>query len=198
MQWPGNFAKVLNEMMVVVTETQKSLQFFQVFRFLPLSNGCDLARVHAYFTIANDIAKVLDVRLFKYALTFVEVELVLLQYLQDCMVQKLMGVLCLDEDEDVIEVDNDTSCTYQLVKNVVYESLECSRRVGKPKEHHHWFKKFQLCLEDSFPLIAFFNVYIVEAPSNVILGIPYYYTQTNTLTTTNHTRDSRRTRHMIL
>ena len=77
---------------------------------------------------------------------------------------------CLGEDEDVVEVDNDVSCMYQLIKNMIHKSLECSRGVGKPKEHDHWFEESLISPESCLPLITFLDPDVIITPSDIKFG----------------------------
>ena len=81
-----------------------------------------------------------------------------------------VGFLVWGEDEEVIHVDDKPPFHNHISEGVVHESLECSQRVGKSKEHDCWFKKPLVGDEGGFPLMAIFDVNIVIAPSDVELG----------------------------
>ena len=51
-----------------------------------------------------------------------------------------MGGLIWGEDEEIIHVDNEPSFSNHISKEVIYEILECGRRVVKTKEHDGGFE----------------------------------------------------------
>lgn len=58
------------------------------------------------------------------------------------------------EDKDVVEVDEDEPVQH-VVENIINQSLEHSRGVGKPKLHDLILVVTAGCVEDSLPLIPF-------------------------------------------
>jgi len=53
--------------------------------------------------------------------------------------------------------------TTQTLKreNIIYKTLENCRSIGKIKRHDCLFEKFIVDMEDSFPLIIFYNIHQV-------------------------------------
>ena len=81
-----------------------------------------------------------------------------------------MGTLCLGEDKDVIEVDNDTD-VQKVLEDVVHEPLKCSRGVGESKRHQKPLKGFISCMERGLPLIALRETYQVISMTEVDLSV---------------------------
>src|SRR5215471_7504034 len=76
----------------------------------------------------------------------------------------------LGKDEDIIQIDQNDSFSYQLPENIVHHRLEGGRTVGESKEHDQGLKKTMICPKSCFPLVSRFNANIIESPTNVKLG----------------------------
>ena len=69
----------------------------------------------------------------------------------------------------IVHIDAKPSWWYFFPEDVIHYGLEGHWQVHKSKKHDGRFKQSFAGLERSFPLISFFNVYIVVALSYVKL-----------------------------
>ena len=72
-------------------------------------------------------------------------------------------------DKEVIHVYDKPSFGNHVAERVVHESLEGSRGVGEPKEHHCGFEESFVGDKGCLPLVPVFDPYIVVSPANVKL-----------------------------
>src|SRR6266403_319644 len=72
-------------------------------------------------------------------------------------------------DKYIIHVDNDVTFSQVFTKEVVHHCLKCCGRVSKTKEHNLWFIKSSIRFECGFPLVTFFDSYVVVTPSHIKL-----------------------------
>ena len=70
-------------------------------------------------------------------------------------------------NEDVVHVDNHFACQDKVLKYGVHHRLESTGGIGESKEHNCWFKESSVCFESGFPLISFFDLYVIEPFSDV-------------------------------
>ena len=56
------------------------------------------------------------------------------------------------------------------MKEVIHESLEGGRGIGKMEEHYSWFEESFMSDESSIPLVSILNSDIVVSPLNVKFG----------------------------
>jgi hypothetical protein len=106
-QWGGNARIVGDEAMVVVTNAEERLQFFQCLGDGPGLNGLDLLGVGCDALIRDDVAKVGHGGFKELALGDLAIEFVLPQEGEDLPdVFTVFGVI-LAEDQNVINIHND-------------------------------------------------------------------------------------------
>ena len=76
---------------------------------------------------------------------------------------------CLCEDEDVVHVDDENVATNEVAEDVVHHVLERCRGVRETEEHDRRFEEAAVGDERRFPLVAFLDADVVEAPRTSIL-----------------------------
>ena len=81
-----------------------------------------------------------------------------------------MGFFVGGEDKEVVHVNDKPSFSDHVSEEVVHESLESCRRVGKSEEYYCWFKEAFVRDEGSFPLVAVLDANIIVPPANVKLS----------------------------
>src|SRR6266436_9490352 len=62
-------------------------------------------------------------------------------------------------------------------EDVIHHHLEGGQQVAQSKEHGEWLKESSVHGEGCLPLIPFFQLDIVEAPTEVQGGEPFHITQ---------------------
>ena len=70
-------------------------------------------------------------------------------------------------DEDVIQVDNYLACQDKVFKYGVHHRLEGTGGIGESEEHDGRFEESSVCFESGFPLVSFFDMYVIEPFSDV-------------------------------
>ena len=70
-------------------------------------------------------------------------------------------------DQDVIEVDTHPSFHDEVSEYVIHHRLEGGWAIGKSEKHHQGLKQPSVSLKCYLPLIAFLDLNIVVAPSNI-------------------------------
>jgi hypothetical protein len=73
-------------------------------------------------------------------------------------------------NQDVIEIDCYFSFSNQICEYGVHQCLESGGRVGEPEEHDVRFEKTLIGDEGHFSFIAFLNLDIMVAPTNIKLS----------------------------
>ncbi len=73
-------------------------------------------------------------------------------------------------DEDVIHVTYYLTTVNELMKDVIHHYLEHCRGVAQSEEHDSQFKQASIGLEHGLPLVALFDLDIVEPPAEVKHG----------------------------
>ncbi|KAG5336712.1 hypothetical protein C0989_012024 [Termitomyces sp. Mn162] len=116
------------------------------------------------------MAKVLNPGLFKLALLWLEVELVLAEAFQNKASDLTVFLQHFDIDENGIKVHTHYALCYEVPEDVVHHSLEGGRAISKSKEHNEWLKQSPVGLEGSLPLISLVNAHIVVTPLDIQLS----------------------------
>jgi len=70
----------------------------------------------------------------------------------------------LGKDENVIQVYNHDYFCYEVPKDIIYHSLECSRAVYCTEKHYKRFKKTMVSIKNSLSFITRLDADIVESP----------------------------------
>ena len=86
------------------------------------------------------------------------------------MIHRVVGI-----NEDVIEVDDHTHIQ-EITEDVVHETLESCRSIGKSKGHNEPFKRTVAGAESSFPFITICNMDKVIGMSDIDGGIDMGFT----------------------
>jgi len=73
-------------------------------------------------------------------------------------------LLCPSKDQDVVQIHHHNAFHYKVLEDIVHHSLESSRTVGYPKEHHQGFKHASISPEGHLLLVSGLNADIVETP----------------------------------
>ncbi|KAG5342016.1 hypothetical protein C0989_005696 [Termitomyces sp. Mn162] len=115
----------------------------------------------------DDQAKVFDLSLFKLALLWLEVELVLAEAFQDKVSDLTVFLQHFGIDEDVVKVYTHYALCYEVLEDVVHHGLKGGRAIDESKEHNKQFKQLPIGPEGSLPLIFFLNVHIVVTPLDI-------------------------------
>ena len=69
--------------------------------------------------------------------------------------------------QHIIYIDLQMSLGYYVLENVVYHCLKSGWQIGESKEHNYGFEKSVVGFENSLLLVAFFDVDVIVAPSDV-------------------------------
>ncbi|KAG5349175.1 hypothetical protein C0989_005447, partial [Termitomyces sp. Mn162] len=117
--------------------------------------------------MGDDQAEVLNSGLFKLALLWLEVELVLVEAFQDKTGDPMVFLQCFGVDENVIEVHAHYTLCNEVLEDVIHHGLEGGWAVGETKEHDEWLEQSPVGLEGHLPLISFLNVHIIVTPLDV-------------------------------
>jgi hypothetical protein len=122
------------------------------------------------FARADDQSKIVNVGLLKFTLLGSEIKIVFFEtaknFVDDFPIFVESGAL----NEDITEIDCHFSFSNQICKDSIHQCLECGGRVGEPEEHDTRFKKTLISDKGCLPFIAFFDLDIVIAPTNIKLG----------------------------
>ncbi len=73
-------------------------------------------------------------------------------------------------DKDIVHIAYHLAIVDELTEDVIHHHLECHGGVTQSKEHDSWFKQPSVSSEHSLPLIAFFDLHIVESPVEIKYG----------------------------
>ena len=76
----------------------------------------------------------------------------------------------LSKDKDVIQIHTHHSFHNEVVEDIVHYGLECSRTIGKAKEHDQQLKQPLIGLESCFLFVLFLDPHIVVALADIQLG----------------------------
>ncbi|KAG5336895.1 hypothetical protein C0989_011634 [Termitomyces sp. Mn162] len=150
-----------------VTTLYQHLYLLFVSGLWPLHYTCYLHWVHLHCSIGDDQAEVLNLSLFKLALLWLEVELMLVEVFQDKTSDLMVFLQHFGIDENVIKVHAHYTLHNEVPEDVVHHSLEGGWAVGETKEHVEWLEQFPVGPEGHLPLISFLNVHIVVTPPDV-------------------------------
>ena len=104
------------------------------------------------------------------AFGWLQTELVTVKACQNLFHERNVGFHSQSKDEDVINIDDDTSCPKDRVEQVVHDSLEGGRRVAKPKVHDLRDETAKRSEESSTESILWCYANIVESPMNIKFG----------------------------
>jgi len=72
-----------------------------------------------------------------------------------------MGFHSQSKDEDVININDDTSCPKDRVEQVVYHSLEGGRGIAEAKVHDLWYEIAKRSEECSMESVLWCNMNVV-------------------------------------
>jgi hypothetical protein len=167
---PAYLGKVLDEALVEIGKPDETSDFFEFRGWCPISDGLYLDRVHGNFAGADDQSEVVDMGLLELALLGSEVKIVFFETSKNFVNNFPMFHESSAPDEDVVQIDCNFAFSNQICEYGVHQHLECGGRVGEPKEHDARFKETLVSNEGCLPFIAFFDLDVVVAPTNIKLG----------------------------
>ena len=166
----GNSRVVRDELMVEVGKAKEGLYVLDFGRGWP---GCDAIKLywaHSKLTGCHDHPEIFDFRDIKLAFFKFQMEVQLGYVLKDTMGLFSMGCWVRGGDEEVIHIDDEPSFSDHVSEGIIYELLECGRRVTQVKEYDCWLKKSFMDNKGSFPLMTVFDSYVVISQTNIRLG----------------------------
>src|SRR5882762_4176345 len=101
---------------------------------------------------------------------WLQTELVMVKACQNLFHERNVGFQSRSKNEDVINVDDDTSCPEDRVEQVVHNSLEGSGRIAEVKVHDLRDKTAEWSEECGTESVLWHNANVVESPTNVKFG----------------------------
>src|SRR6267378_3513687 len=99
-----------------------------------------------------------------------QTELVTVKACQNLFHERNVGFHSWSENEDVVNIDDDTSCPEDRVEQVVHDSLEGGWRVAEAKVHDLWYETAEGGEERSTESILWCDANVVESPMNIKFG----------------------------
>jgi hypothetical protein len=114
--------------------------------------------------------KILDRILVELTFVRPDVQAVLSELTKDFFYVLPVRGKVVGEDEDVVQIDNDT-VVEEILEYVVHETLESGQGIGKSKRHYQPLKRAVSGLQGGFPLIAFGNLDQVVCVPEINLGV---------------------------
>src|SRR6267143_382083 len=99
-----------------------------------------------------------------------QTELVMVKARQNLFHKRNVGFHSWSKDEDVVNIDDDTSCPEDRVEQIVHDSLEGGRRIAEAKIHDLQNKTAERSEECSTESVLWCNTNVVEPPMNIKLG----------------------------
>ena len=163
----GDSGIVRNKLTVKVSKAKKGLHILDLCWSQPSSNAVEFDRVHGELTGFHDHSEVFDFRDVKLALLKLQVKVEFCHSLENSAGSFSMGDRVRRGNEEVIHIDDQPSFSNHVSEQVIHESLECSRRVAKAKEHNHGFKEPLVHDEGCLPLMTVFDMDIIVSSTNV-------------------------------
>ncbi|KAG5351623.1 hypothetical protein C0989_005591 [Termitomyces sp. Mn162] len=151
----------------------KHLHFLLVLGLWPLHHTCYLHWDHLHGSVQDDQTKILDLGLFKLALLWFEVELVLAEAFQDEASDLMVLLHCFSVDEDIVEVYAHYALCNEVLEDVVHHGLEGGGAVGKSEEHNKQLEQSLVGLEGSLPLISLLDIHVVAPPDVQFSEVPH-------------------------
>ena len=137
---------------------------FKKIYFLQWQRKQEIPGIHLYTPCSNDVTQKGDGGAMELALLCFYKQLVLQKASENLSDVEHMFFGGAGEDEDVIEVDKDEP-VHHVTENIINQSLEHSRGVGKAKWHDQILVVTAGCIEDSLPFVPFLYLHQV-------VGIP--------------------------
>src|SRR5882762_547643 len=104
------------------------------------------------------------------AFGWLQTELVTVKACQNLFHKRNVGFHGWSKNEDVINIDDDTSCPEDRVKQVVHDSLEGGRGVAEAKVHDLWDEIAEGGEECSMEVVLWCYLNVVKSPANIKLG----------------------------
>jgi len=74
---------------------------------------------------------------------------------------------CLCENQNIVQIHKHDLFSYEIIKDVIYHSLEYNRTISYTEEHYQELKKSMISMKSSLPLISELNVNIFKATVNI-------------------------------
>jgi len=81
-----------------------------------------------------------------------------------------MLLLCLCEDQNVVQIHYYDPFSYEGPEDVIYHSLKGGGTVGHSKEYHEGFEEATIGMEGCLPFVSGLDTYIIETLLDVKLG----------------------------
>jgi hypothetical protein len=161
---------VQDETTIEVGKAKERLYILHFSECGPLEDGIDLVRGHMKTFGGEHKTKILDCILVELTFVRPDVQAVLLESAKDFFYVLPVRGEVVGEDEDVVQIDNDT-VVEEILKYVVHETLESGRGIGKFKRHYQPLKRAVSGSEGGFPLIAFGDLDQVVCVPEIDLGV---------------------------
>src|SRR5882762_793853 len=98
------------------------------------------------------------------AFGWLQTELVMVKARQNLFHEHNVGFHSRSKDEDVVNVDDDTSCPEDRVEQVVHNSLEGGGRIAEAKVHDLWYETTKGGEESSTEPVLWCDANVVESP----------------------------------
>ena len=80
-----------------------------------------------------------------------------------------MLLLCLCEDQNVVQVHYYDPFGYEGPEDVIHHGLEGGRTVGHSEEHHKGFEEAAIGTEGCLSFVSRLDTYVIETPSDIKL-----------------------------
>ena len=116
-------------MMVIIAKSNKGLQILFLERHGPVSHSGDFGRVHTDLSVLDYHTKVLDQGFVEITFLRFEIEFIFAKDFQDLRNSALMILERFGEYKDVIEVNDNFTASYEVMKERVHHSLERRWRI---------------------------------------------------------------------
>src|SRR6267143_1311112 len=101
------------------------------------------------------------------AFGWLQTELVTVKACQNLFHKRNVGFHSRSKNKDVVNVNDDTSCPEDRVKQVVHDSLEGGRGIAEAKVHDLQDETAERGEECGTKLVLWRNTNVVEPPTNV-------------------------------